>query len=289
MYQCSLCGSKRNYLIHKGVRDNKNIDVLKCEECGLVFLSDMSGMIDAGFYEEGGMHSGVNSAEANFDVWRNNSYQEDMRRAKEIISSFGGGKLLDFGCGNGGFLKILKEKGLENVYGVELEDNCRERLKKEGICVRRIIDEYEEEFDYVTMFHVIEHLANPNEYLEKIWHHMKTNGELQIETPNADDVLLSLYECEAFADFTYWSCHVMLYNVDTLSKLLQNNGFEVTGKKQIQRFPVSNHLYWLSKGMPGGHNKWSFLNDDVMNDIYTAKLVEMGKCDTILLECKKIE
>ena len=39
MSGCFLCGSEKVKLIHKGVRDNPSIDVLKCEKCGLVRLS----------------------------------------------------------------------------------------------------------------------------------------------------------------------------------------------------------------------------------------------------------
>ena len=49
-----------------------------------------------------------------------------------------------------------------------------------------------------------------------------------------------------------------------------------------KRYPLSNHLYWLSKGVPNGHNKWKFLNNNILNKCYTAELSKLGKCDTII-------
>ena len=80
--KCRLCGSEDIITIHKGVRDNKNINVLRCNRCGLVFLSDMSQITDT-FYQDGGMHTEEDTEEA-FLKWRDNTYADDHRRAVMI-------------------------------------------------------------------------------------------------------------------------------------------------------------------------------------------------------------
>jgi len=52
--------------------------------------------------------------------------------------------------------------------------------------------------------------------------------------------------------------------------------------KQIQRYPLSNHLYWLVKGKPGGHIEWNFLNNSDLAKSYENTLSSLGKCDTIV-------
>lgn len=49
--KCFLCSSNGNTIVHKGVRDNHDIDVLKCVDCGLVYLSSFEH-INEGFYED---------------------------------------------------------------------------------------------------------------------------------------------------------------------------------------------------------------------------------------------
>lgn len=112
-------------------------------------------------------------------------------------------------------------------------------------------------------------------------------GILIIETPNAEDALISLYDCDAFKDFTFWSEHIILYNSDTLQKMVCGNGFEVINSGQIQRYPLSNHLYWLSNGRPGGHKKWHEFNGCEINEMYADVLAKKKQCDTLFFEFRK--
>lgn len=137
------------------------------------------------------------------------------------------------------------------------------------------------------MFHVIEHLPEPEEILRQLKSHMKPDSLLVIETPNANDALLSIYDCKAFADFTYWSPHIYLYNEETLAKIVERAGMKVLEMKQYQRYPLANHLRWLAKGMPGGGVKdYQELNEAKLNESY-ANVLELKKaCDTLVCTVK---
>jgi uncharacterized Zn finger protein len=52
--KCILCGSSSFGLIHTGTRDNEKINVLKCDGCGLVTLSEFPQDTDQ-MYKDGGM------------------------------------------------------------------------------------------------------------------------------------------------------------------------------------------------------------------------------------------
>ena len=105
---------------------------------------------------------------------------------------------------------------------------------------------FDNEVDVITMFHVFEHLSDPKVWLRKIAKHIKTNGILFIEVPNANDDLLALYKCQAFSDFTYWSAHLYLYTKESLTKLIVEEGSFIIGlDDQEQGYPIANHLYWL--------------------------------------------
>lgn len=118
--------------------------------------------------------------------------------------------------------------------------------------VYKTLEECTEKFDIITSFHVLEHLADPIGYLMDIKKHLKDDGEIILETPNADNALLSLYNIKEFADFTYWSPHIILYNYDTIRILAEKSGLKVKWNRQVQRYPLANHLYWLSVHEPGG-------------------------------------
>ena len=136
-------------------------------------------------------------------------------------------------------------------------------------------------------FHVFEHLKDPLEILKSLSPFLAEGGEIIIEVPNSDDILLSLYKSNKFSDFTYWSQHLFLFNEKTLTDLISKSEFRINWIEQIQRYPISNHLYWLSKGLPNGHNIYSIFNNNKLNQEYSKVLKQEKICDTLLLSIKK--
>nr|WP_221762987.1 class I SAM-dependent methyltransferase [Chlorobium phaeovibrioides] len=166
------------------------------------------------------------------------------------------------------------------VVGVDAEKATAEHW---GTVVYGEIDAVKEcDFDLITAFHVIEHLPDPVGVLEQLGQKLAKSGRLIIEVPSAEDALLSLYDSEAFQRFTYWSQHLYLFNCNNLRVLAEKAGFRVVAISQFQRYPLSNHLYWLSKGEAGGHQKWSFLDNPLLAAAYSKALSDIGKCDTLI-------
>lgn len=131
------------------------------------------------------------------------------------------------------------------------------------------------------MFNVIEHLNDPDDILRAIYDALDVGGIFVCETCNIDCALSSYYSCQAYDNFTYWSEHVILFNSDTLEKLINRNGFVTSINTQMERYSLGNHLYWLAHGKPGGHMKWTEFNEKELNDAYEKKLVSLGIADTL--------
>jgi hypothetical protein len=55
------------------------------------------------------------------------------------------------------------------------------------------------------------------------------------------------------AGLGHWSQHLFLFNTETLRLLADKAELRIVSIQQCQRYPRSNHLYWLSQGKPGGH------------------------------------
>ncbi len=138
-------------------------------------------------------------------------------------------------------------------------------------------------WNVITSFHVIEHLTEPQKILSELANLLADSGEMIIEVPSANDALLTLYDCAPFQKFTYWSQHLFMYNENTLLMLAKQSGLKVKWIKHIQRYPLSNHLHWLSQSKPGGHQQWHFLDDEVLNAAYASKLASLGLTDTIIM------
>jgi 2-polyprenyl-3-methyl-5-hydroxy-6-metoxy-1,4-benzoquinol methylase len=276
MKSCYLCGSSSFTQRPGTVRDRKNLSVLSCDNCGLVFLSSFDH-ICGNFYEESGMHDG------NVDLrsWRIETEIDDERRYLFLRQAIQNKRLLDFGCGNGGFLLKAKQTAA-TITGVELEKRFYSDFATEGVGVYPDIQQTPGKYDVITLFHTLEHIPDPISLLGNLTTKLEYGGKIFVEVPNADDALLSLYKCDGFQNFTYWSCHLFLFNQYTLKMLGKKAGLQVECVKQIQRYPLTNHLYWLAQNSPGGHKFWSFLDTKTLHDAYEKQLASIGACDTLL-------
>lgn len=143
------------------------------------------------------------------------------------------GAYLDVGCGDGRYLQMMIEAGArpEAVYGVELDARAVEAAKSRGLQVlqTRIEDAAglrPDFFDLITMFHVIEHVARPDQVVLRLRNLLKIGGVLALETPNFDCADARLFGRR------YWGAyhtprHWHIFTVDSLSRLLVDSGFSV--------------------------------------------------------------
>lgn len=275
MNRCYLCGEADWRRRPGRVRDCDTLEVLECQFCGLVCLSSFDH-ITADFYE----NSQMNGEDANIERWANESVPDDERRFSTLRRLIINKKIMDFGCGAGGFLARAGSVA-ELAVGVEPEKRLKPYFRAKQLTVYNNLNEVRDTFDLITLFHVLEHLPDPVAILERLLEKLNPDGSLIVEVPNANDALLSLYQSDDFARFTYWRCHLFLFNADTLGRIARKAGYKINYIKQIQRYPVANHLYWLAKHQPGGHIMWNFFDSPELNAAYEKALGLIGCCDTL--------
>lgn len=283
---CYLCHSPVFSIRPGSVRDKPELKVHECGGCGLVYLSSFAHA-EKDFYEESGMHG---AALPEIDKWLADTAADDERRFLHFKEQLRGRTVLDFGCGAGGFLLRAREVA-SGIWGVELERRLQEHFRRQGLTVYEGLDQVcppaQKGFEFITLFHVLEHLPDPKIMLSRLATLLSSDGQIIIEVPHANDALLTLYECEPFSHFTYWSCHLFLFTVKTLEMLAAQSGLKVNYINQVQRYPLSNHLHWLATGKPGGHQKWPHLDSPQLTAAYEKQLAALGKCDTLLMSLSR--
>ena len=279
--RCYLCGSC-DFTPRKGVvRDNPALHVLECNSCGLVQL-DSSAHIQPGHYESSNMHP-----DESLERWIAGTAPDDDRRYAALEESLAGKRVLDFGSGTGEFLRRAARVAA-SVAGVEPERRAHQ-LYRDGIQLFPSLEAIPATaaFDVITAFHVLEHLADPREALKSLAAYLNPGGRLIVEVPSASDALLTLYDSDAFSRFTYWSAHLFLFTPETIRRVIEQAGLRAAAIEQVQRYPLSNHLYWLSHQKPGGHERWGFLDSPALHAAYTAALAAAGKCDTLVAHIER--
>ena len=218
--------------------------------------------------------------------------KEDISRRIEAIRNLSQNhavkRILDFGSGNGEMMTALSE--YFTVEGLEPEEQARAKCISEGKRVSASIEELaksSEKFDLITLFHVVEHFYNPKIEFERIYDLLNPGGLLILETPNSEDALLTIYENEAFSNFTYWSHHPMLHSSLSLTNLVSAARFSNIEAKTVQRYGLANHLYWMTHQKAGGHVYWENKFSQITETSYAQDLIEQGKADTLWLKAEK--
>jgi len=278
---CYLCGSEGIESVPGRVRDRPEIPILRCTQCGLVFLGSSDHVHDS-YYEAD--YTDENLAEQDWHSYLNDCREDDERRFDQLQPLITNRKFLDVGCGGGGVLLRAREHCL-HATGVEPQSQWRNLLNGAGVQTVASLGEISATSqDVISLFHVLEHIPDPLPFLREVLSKVAPGGRIVIEVPNAEDALLGLYCNEAFSKFTYWSPHLFLYSPATLSRLLEKAGIHRKSYviSQFQRYPLSNHLMWLSQGRPGGHVTWSFLDSPALSQAYADKLAALGPCDTLM-------
>ncbi|WP_298364929.1 class I SAM-dependent methyltransferase [uncultured Lutibacter sp.] len=114
-----------------------------------------------------------------------------LKNKLKLINSFktSNKNLLDIGCGTGDFL-ITCLTNEWNVVGVEPNKNAREltnsKLDKNNLATifKDVNELTSQKFDVITMWHVLEHVPNLDEYILKLKQLLKPNGVLVVAVPN---------------------------------------------------------------------------------------------------------
>lgn len=206
-----------------------SFEVAACASCGFVVttpqpsLSEMGGYYPAEYYgtpEERRFPKPVE--------W----LQELLyaRRAKMVEAAVGGiqGRVLDVGCGRGLLLKAFRNRGWE-VQGTELSDQAARYARNvANIPVETgTLEEIgfpDEQFDAITLWHVLEHVPDPRVLLAEVNRILKPGGVLMVGVPDFGG-----YEARLFRDKWFHldvPRHVTHLTKPMLKQALTNTGFE---------------------------------------------------------------
>ena len=215
--------------------------------------------------------------------------EKDTARRQTVLNDFiTGRRWVDIGAGFGDLIeKEMTASRASSFLAVEPNIIQRNFMMRRGIpCVSEVneIDTTSPApHDLATMFHVLEHVHDPRQFLQATRRILRPDGLLIVEVPHARDVLLQTYASVAFQEFTFWSEHLILHTETSLVAVLEDTGFEVQEVRRVQRYPITNHLFWLARGLPGGHNEYAHLRSSSIDAAYEHLLQQADQTDTLLV------
>lgn len=168
------------------------------------------------------------------------------------------GKLLDVGCGNGWFLSEMRDLGWE-VVGVEPDGEAvRVARERFGLNVYEgTLEEVgfsDDNFDAITMNHVVEHLWDPVSTLRECRRVLKPGGKLVVVTPNIKSLGHRLFK-KAWLHLDP-PRHLYLFSLHTLKVCAEQAGLKIlklrTTARSARWIWVASHLIRKNGTLPGG-------------------------------------
>ena len=284
LLKLGLTSKKSRFLFNKKTRDVRDLKVWKDSNSGVIYIDNY--YVGNKIYAKGAYRANE-VKKLKIEKQFTDKENDAQRRFKSNLKYVKGKIVGDFGCGAGHFLKLVKPY-CKKIVGIELQKNYINTLNQEGIyCIDNLKFLKNETLDIVFSFHAIEHLPNPIEILFEIKKKIKKGGKILIEVPHANDFLLTYLKSDSFKQFTLWSQHLILHTHESLKRILEHVGFKDVKTYGVQRYPLSNHLFWLSQGKPGGHkSKFSEIESARLFNLYEKSLQKINATDTIVALAK---
>jgi 2-polyprenyl-3-methyl-5-hydroxy-6-metoxy-1,4-benzoquinol methylase len=289
---CNLCGSPEFSVLFKaGIAQVHQI--VKCSKCELMYAFPVP---DRNYDIYADQKTDLPPLEPDdptilrgFDKLPD--YQTIPAELKKHISFKG--RVLEVGCYVGVFLQSLKQEGWD-VTGVELDTRAVEFARKhfDLTILNKPLESLDtasshDNFDVVTMLHLIEHLDDPASTLAVAFRVLTPGGILVIETPTYDSLLFKLLGRRERS----LSCngHIFFYTVATLSRLLEKTGFEVLESRKVGRTVSLGRLLWnigvMSKSRAVQH--WLQSLVERLNLLRSGPRIRLNARDMVRIYCRK--
>jgi 2-polyprenyl-3-methyl-5-hydroxy-6-metoxy-1,4-benzoquinol methylase len=165
----------------------------------------------------------------------------------------GNNRLLDYGCGSGTWLQMLKNSGCSwSLVGSDIVPKQIASLREKNI-EAYVADETQilehvapNSVGVIHLFHVIEHVPSPLKLLETLRQLLVPGGVIVGQTPNHQCL-----EQRIFGDY-WWQWHVprhtVIFSPETMRAHAQKAGLEVVELKSSPSGATQWAASWLKKG-----------------------------------------
>lgn len=238
--RCPVCDAPpvRGLFVKDGFRH------VKCPSCGLIYVSLIlrEDVLDRYWREEAAWIGVLNSApQMELDRLK---YQYGLDLAEAHLRD-SGRRLLDFGSGPGGFVRLADEAGWE-ATALEMNQASSEQLAAEGYQVivkhLELSDLPPRSFDLISFWEVLEHLPDPRSVLLEARRLLRPGGLMLIMVPNAGSLVTRLLhdKSNTFGGHS----HLNHFHVPSLTRLLESANLRLAEMETVitELGTINNHL-----------------------------------------------
>lgn len=224
--------------------ERSSVDKIQVYECFQCHLTSFQPAIvgDESFYRQ----------LAKRDWYHMENKWEFEQALSDILRS---DSVLEIGCGTGNFLQKLKDRGVGQIVGIDLNENALKEAKRKGLqvyamTVQELAKQENQSFDVVCSFQVLEHIPNPRPFLKASTELLKPRGKLIIGTPNSEgflkEIRFPLLDMPPH-HLTRWNIEVFSYLEKILPLRIEKYSFEPIAKYHASWYMRNKLLNYIEK------------------------------------------
>jgi len=237
--KCYNCKSNEN----KFYASENGYTLVKCSQCGLLFVNPRPNDIEVTQASMVGQHKGDNTINVTgvFQTRKTVAYLDVLSDFSKYGLFTNSVSWLDIGCGHGEFLVALKQFSNGKILSKGLEPNKlkQESAKKKYLDVSNFdLDKHLGRYDVISCLNVYSHLPDPPKVIEGWKKLLKKGGGILIETGDT----ANLSGKEHYKPY-YLPDHLSFASEDIVVRILEKSGFEV---KVVNKYPlIRNDLHTI--------------------------------------------
>jgi 2-polyprenyl-3-methyl-5-hydroxy-6-metoxy-1,4-benzoquinol methylase len=271
---CPICGSPPG----KGLFVKDGFRHVRCPQCDLIYVSlilreDL--MIKYWREEQAWRQVLLSGPQVELDL-KKFGYGLDV-----VSAHLSGRRVLDIGTGTGTFVKLAKERGWETT-ALELNVESVENLLKEGMRIivkpLEITDLPSHSFDLITLWEVLEHLAEPQLVLTESRRLLSPEGLLLILVPNAGSLVTRVLH-EKSNTFGGHS-HLNHFNLKSITTILNNLNYEIIELETIitEMGTINNYLSFEDPYLGEADPLFSELTPEIIHkNLWGSRLMVLAR------------
>lgn len=244
---CPVCGGESSKKVMDCIDytvSRETFSIVQCTKCGFKYTNPRPDDKEIGkYYESEEYVSHSNSKKGLINTVYHWVRNYSLRKKVELINSQSKkGNLLDIGCGTGEFLSTAVANGWKG-QGIEPNDKARNQAisnhKLNVLPESGISSLQNNNFDVITMWHVLEHVHTLNERVLEIYSLLKTGGKAIIAVPNCTSYDASVYGKE-------WAAydvprHLYHFTPKTMKALFRKHKMDF-----VQSYPMKFDSFYVS-------------------------------------------
>lgn len=231
--KCPWCDSDKaqiNLWLKDEFLTKEDFHICECLNCGLLYTMPRPDKNHIGaYYKSEDYYSHKENTKGFvpklYERIKKNNLKNKYQLATKGLSV---GKMLEIGCGVGDFLHTAEEHGWECI-GVEPSEEAKaiatKRTKASILSSEELESLADEQFDLITMWHVLEHVDDLRWEMDQLQRLIKPHGRIVIAVPNYKS-----YDGQYYKE--HWAAydvprHLNHFNRTVLTKMFKTKGLEL--------------------------------------------------------------